>query len=369
MSEICLSSFASASTTVNLAISLCSFDLGLHRVPADLAPRVVDRGVREAEVPAAALLGLELGGVDHLRLDHLLPRLVGRRPRASIVALRELRVVVGLDEELRLLAGVRLRVAALARRSRSRRPVVLGRSSSRRRTPRRVPRARQQGDHGGQRQISSMSSVSSSGCGCCRCRHRAPRSRYDGEGDGGDDDDALDGVLERAGDALQVEQREQRLERERAGHRGDAPIRGRRRARPRRARPAVIASNSRPWPTWAETPAKPPSRMPATAAESAREDEGERPHASTRTPDRRAARSLSPAAISWRPKSERISTTAPAPSDEQQQHRPRQLLEHREVLDALTADRAEVVGERAAWRAAGPQEHGARRGSAACRAS
>src|SRR5918999_3329827 len=49
---------------------------------------------------------------------------------------------------------------------------------------------------------------------------RAPQP-VGGEGDGGDDDHALHRVLERTRDALQVEPGEQRLERQRAGHRAD----------------------------------------------------------------------------------------------------------------------------------------------------
>src|SRR4051794_31254556 len=41
-----------------------------------------------------------------------------------------------------------------------------------------------------------------------------------GKGDGSDDDHALDGVLERTGDALQIQPREQCLQSEGTGHRG-----------------------------------------------------------------------------------------------------------------------------------------------------
>ena len=81
MSEICLSSFASASTTVNFADLLGASHLGLHGDQADLTPRVVDRGVGEAQVPARP--SWTWISVDHLRVDHLLPRLGRGRPRAS----------------------------------------------------------------------------------------------------------------------------------------------------------------------------------------------------------------------------------------------------------------------------------------------
>jgi hypothetical protein len=45
---------------------LVELDLLLHRLPADLTPRVVDRGVREADVEAAAPARLVLAGVDPL---------------------------------------------------------------------------------------------------------------------------------------------------------------------------------------------------------------------------------------------------------------------------------------------------------------
>src|SRR5690242_17078420 len=56
-------------------------------------------------------------------------------------------------------------------------------------------------------------------CCCASPSPRAPKP-VRREADGGDDDHALDGVLERTGDALQVQPREQRLEGEGAGHRG-----------------------------------------------------------------------------------------------------------------------------------------------------
>ena len=60
MSEICLSSFASASTTVNFAISLVFSASAFIVMRPFWRHGLSERGVREADVPARALLGLEL---------------------------------------------------------------------------------------------------------------------------------------------------------------------------------------------------------------------------------------------------------------------------------------------------------------------
>lgn len=74
---------------------LVQLNLGFHRRVADGPPRVVDARVREADIPGR--LGRVLGGIDHLRLDHLDPRLV-RRPFRFHGALPHLLVKLFLDE-------------------------------------------------------------------------------------------------------------------------------------------------------------------------------------------------------------------------------------------------------------------------------
>ncbi|GAA3310091.1 hypothetical protein GCM10020295_76250 [Streptomyces cinereospinus] len=78
-----------------------------------------------------------------------------------------------------------------------------------------------------------------------------------------------------------------------------------------------MASNSRPRPAWAETPEKPATSTAASAAAAPESTNARVRTRGTRTPARAAARSLSPVATSVRPKSERISHTAAAPTTTQ----------------------------------------------------
>ena len=122
----------------------------------------------------------------------------------------------------------------------------------------------------------------SSFVGGSNVRHRG--SRDGSHRHRGDDDHALHGELQGPGDAVQVEQGEQRLQRQRAGHRGEHGA-----AAAAEHHPAEHdrgdGRNSSPDPAWAETPAKPPSRIAATAAARPESMNARVLVRSTRTPD------------------------------------------------------------------------------------
>ena len=163
-----------------------------------------------------------------------------RRPRARRRAGRAA-VVVGLDEELRLLAGARRRSPGRPR-SVSTPPEsvdssVVGQQALRAPGPARTSTARAAGGRDRRHRSSSCGSVATPGLVGFRCRDGVPqRAAPAGVGDGGDDDHALHGRLPGAPArrAVGTGGRAPRGSARRPSPRRPSP--GRRRGRPRRAR-------------------------------------------------------------------------------------------------------------------------------------
>ena len=258
------------------ALVLQHLELLLHRDPAGLAPRVADRGVREADLLGA--VGLEARRVGHLPVDVLQPRLL-RVALERGAALLVLAVEVRLDEPL----AVRCRgCAGRAGRAGRRRLRFVGAAARQDQHGRCCGRKWRR--YGSSHQFSPVvapwmgwvgcGGAVGAGLGAAQPQGALPGAS--GQGDGGDDDEALHGVPPGRRDAQAAQQQEQQLEGERSRGRREDPAataaedhaaeddRGDRRelvARRRRrgARPRSRRAGSRPRSPTATTARRPGS--------------------------------------------------------------------------------------------------------------